>query len=110
MWIRDITRFDYAAVDRLLLQLQQADAAGRPDLFSPADHYMSREAFDSLLENDNILAFLALERLEPVRRLSRSLTSICWWWMHSTGGAASERPCFRKCRSVPTRSVPTGWS
>ena len=32
MWIRDITRFDYAAVDRLLLQLQQADAAGRPDL------------------------------------------------------------------------------
>ena len=66
MRIRDITRFDYAAVDRLLLQLQQADAAGRPDLFSPADHYMSREAFDSLLENDNILAFLALERLEPV--------------------------------------------
>lgn len=52
MWIRDITRFDYAAVDRLLLQLQQADAAGRPDLFSPADHYMSREAFDSLLERN----------------------------------------------------------
>lgn len=52
MWIRDITRFDYAAVDRLLLQLQQADAAGRPDLFSPADHYMSREAFDSLLKRN----------------------------------------------------------
>ena len=38
MRIRPVNRFDYPAVDRLLLQLQQADAASRPDLFAPMAH------------------------------------------------------------------------
>ena len=66
MLIRRITRWDYDAVDRLLLQLQQADARSRPDLFAPMKHYMPRDTFDSLLSNDNIIAFLAQEQREVV--------------------------------------------
>lgn len=61
MMIRPVTRFDYDAVDRLLLQLQQADAASRPDIFSPLAHYMPRKTFENLLANENILALLAQE-------------------------------------------------
>ncbi len=61
MLIRSVTRFDYAAVDKLLLQLQQADAASRPDLFAPLTHYMPRETFENLLANDNVLTLLATE-------------------------------------------------
>ncbi len=80
MLIRSITRFDYAAVDRLLLQLQQADAASRPDLFAPMTHYMPQETFDNLLDNDNILALLATERGRTVgccfvSLLERSMSS-----------------------------------
>ena len=64
MWIRNIRNADYPAIDRLLLQLHQVDVTGRPDLFFPADHYMSREAFESLLQNENVFAFLAQERFE----------------------------------------------
>ena len=40
MLIRRMTKWDYDAVDRLLLQLQQADARSRPDMFAPMAHYM----------------------------------------------------------------------
>lgn len=66
MWIRTICKADYSSVDRLLLQLHQIEVNGRPDLFFPADHYMSRDAFETLLENQNVFAFLAQERLEAV--------------------------------------------
>lgn len=66
MLIRRMTKWDYDAVDRLLLQLQQADAESRPDLFAPMQHYMPRASFACLLENDNVVAFLAQERREVV--------------------------------------------
>ena len=66
MLIRRMTKWDYDAVDRLLLQLQQQDAQERPDLFVPMAHYMTRDSFDCLLDNDNVVAFLAQERLETV--------------------------------------------
>lgn len=61
MQIRAIKKSDYSAVDRLLLQLHRMDVAGRPDMFLPMAHYMSRETFENLLDNDNVLTFLALE-------------------------------------------------
>ena len=64
MFFRSVHKSDYPAVDALLMQLHRLDLAGRPDLFAPADHYFSREAFESLLENDCVLAFLAQERSE----------------------------------------------
>ena len=80
MWIRPITRFDYPVVDRLLLQLQQADAASRPDLFASLAHYMPRDTFENLLHNDNILALLAIEQGHAVgccfvSLLERSISS-----------------------------------
>ena len=64
LWLRKTRRGDYQAVDRLLMQLHTMDVQSRPEQFAPCDHYMSREAFESLLENENILAFLAQERSE----------------------------------------------
>lgn len=61
LWFRDTCKEDYPAVDRLLMQLHAIDVQGRPEQFAPCDHYMSREAFENLLENDNILAFLVQE-------------------------------------------------
>lgn len=80
MRIRPVNRFDYPAVDRLLLQLQQADAASRPDLFAPMAHYMPRETFENLLSNENILALLATEHGHAVgccfvSLLERSISS-----------------------------------
>lgn len=66
MLIRRVTKWDYGAVGRLLLQLQQADVQSRPDLFSPLAHYMPRDAFASLLENDSVIAFLAQQGREVV--------------------------------------------
>lgn len=59
MVIRDIRKRDYGAVDRLLLQLHSVDVKGRPELFMEMEHFMSREAFDSLVENREITALLA---------------------------------------------------
>lgn len=61
MWIRSMNKWDYPAVDRLLLQLQRQDVANRPDRFAPLDHYMPRRTFENLLDNDNVAAFLAQE-------------------------------------------------
>ena len=77
MRIRPVNRFDYPAVDRLLLQLQQADAASRPDLFAPMAHYMPRETFENLLSNENILALLATERGHAVGCCFVSLLERC---------------------------------
>lgn len=62
MRIRNIKKSDYVAIDALLLQLHQVDVTGRPDMFRPIEQYMPRDAFESLVENPNILAILAQER------------------------------------------------
>ena len=64
LWFRSARKVDYPVVDRLLMQLHEVDVQGRPEQFAPCDHYMSREAFESLLENENVLAFLAQEQGE----------------------------------------------
>ena len=57
--IRNIRKSDYEAIDRLLLQLHQVDIVGRPELFSEIDHYMSRDSFESLVENNEMITILA---------------------------------------------------
>lgn len=59
MTIRDIRKADYEAVDRLLLQLHRVDVAGRPELFLETKHYMSRDSFESLVENEETITILA---------------------------------------------------
>ena len=62
MIIRNIRKSDYAAVDALLLQLHQVDVDGRPEMFSPIEQYMTKDSFDSLVTNKNVISILAQER------------------------------------------------
>ena len=66
MIIRQIRKNDYEAVDRLLLQLHEVDVKGRPELFVQTEHFMSRDNFESLVENGEILSILAEKRGEAV--------------------------------------------
>lgn len=66
MFIRNIRKGDYAAVDSLLLQIHHVDVTGRPDMFSPVEQYMTRDSFESLIANKNVVAILAQERGEVI--------------------------------------------
>ena len=67
MIIRNIRKSDYEAVDRLLLQLHEVDVKGRPELFLEMEHFMSRDSFESLVENGEIWAILAEKWGEALR-------------------------------------------
>ena len=66
MFIRNIRKTDYTAVDALLLQIHQVDVDGRPDMFWPIEQYMTRDSFDSLVNNKNVISILAQERGEII--------------------------------------------
>ena len=66
MFIRNIRKSDYAAIDALLLQIHQVDVDGRPDMFWPIKQYMTRDSFDSLVTNKNVISILAQERGEII--------------------------------------------
>ena len=72
LMIRDIRKDDYIAIDRLLLQLHRLDVAGRPELFLYMKHYMSRESFESLVGNKDVLTILAYRLEAVIRRKSFS--------------------------------------
>ena len=57
--IRNIHKNDYEAVDRLLLQLHHIDVLGRPELFVDMEHFMSRNTFESLIKNPDMITILA---------------------------------------------------
>ena len=59
MKIRNIRKSDYAAIDKLLLQLHDVDVNGRPELFVKKEHYMPKDSFDHLIKNAEIGAILA---------------------------------------------------
>lgn len=66
MFIRNIRKSDYSAIDDLLLQIHQVDVDGRPDMFRPIEQYMTRDSFESLVANKNVISILAQERGEIV--------------------------------------------
>ena len=66
MFIRNVRKSDYAAVDALLLQIHQVDVDGRPDLFSPIERYMTKDSFESLVENKEVISILAQEKGEII--------------------------------------------
>ena len=66
MFIRNIRKSDYAAIDDLLLQIHQVDVDGRPDMFRPIEQYMTRDSFESLVANKNVISILAQERGEII--------------------------------------------
>ena len=66
LFIRKMRKSDYAVVDALLLQIHQVDVDGRPDMFWPIEQYMTRDSFESLVANKNVISILAQERGEIV--------------------------------------------
>ena len=66
MFIRNIRKSDYSAIDALLLQIHQVDVDGRPDMFWPIEQYMTKDSFDSLVTNKNVISILAQERGEII--------------------------------------------
>lgn len=58
MLIRNIQKDDYVFIDRLLLQLHHIDVVNRPELFSYTEHYMSRNSFESLINNKDVISIL----------------------------------------------------
>lgn len=66
MFIRNMRKSDYAAIDALLLQIHQVDVDGRPEMFSPIEQYMSKDSYDSLVANKNVISILAQERGEII--------------------------------------------
>ena len=66
MIIRNVRKSDYEAVDRLLLQIHQVDVSGRPDMFFPIEQYMTRDSFESLVKNKNVISILAQENREII--------------------------------------------
>lgn len=64
MLIRNMKKSDYEEVDRLLLQIHQMDVANRPDMFAPADEYMTRECYESLVESPTVISILAQKHRE----------------------------------------------
>ena len=66
MFIRNIRKSDYSAIDDLLLQIHQVDVDGRPDMFRSIEQYMTRDSFESLVANKNVISILAQERGEII--------------------------------------------
>lgn len=66
LFIRKMRKSDYAVVDALLLQIHQVDVDGRPDMFWPIEQYMTKDSFDSLVTNKNVISILAQERGEII--------------------------------------------
>lgn len=66
MFIRNIRKSDYGAIDALLLQIHQVDVEGRPEMFAPIEQYMTRDSFESLVANKNVISILAQERGEII--------------------------------------------
>jgi len=55
---------DYAEVDRLLLQIHQMDVANRPDMFSPANQYMTQECYENLVDSPTVISIVAQKHRE----------------------------------------------
>lgn len=60
MRIRQIKKEDYLAVDDLMQQLHQQHVQGRPDIFIHMEHPYTKEDFEKMLENPQVI-FLAAE-------------------------------------------------
>lgn len=61
MIIRDMTFDDYQDVDELMQQLHRIHVEGRPDLFQELEHPYSKEEYEELVQNPEVVSILAEE-------------------------------------------------
>lgn len=62
MEIRDMESKDYPEIDRLMKELHELHVKGRPDLYTELEHPYSREEFEKIVSDPEIIAILAEEK------------------------------------------------
>ena len=62
MEIRDMESKDYPEIDRLMKELHELHVKGRPDLYTELEHRYSREEFEKIVSDPEIIAILAEEK------------------------------------------------
>lgn len=62
MEIRDMESKDYPEIDRLMKELHEPHVKGRPDLYTELEHPYSREEFEKIVSDPEIIAILAEEK------------------------------------------------
>ena len=62
MEIRDMESKDYPEIDRLMKELHELHVKGRPDLYTELDHPYSREEFEKIVSDPEIIAILAEDK------------------------------------------------
>lgn len=62
MKIRDMESKDYPEIDRLMKELHELHVKGRPDLYTELEHPYSREEFEKIVSDPEIIAILAEEK------------------------------------------------
>lgn len=61
MHIRDMRVDEYDGVDRLMRQLHQLHVEGRPDLYAELEHPYTRERYEELLADGEVISIAAEE-------------------------------------------------
>jgi ribosomal protein S18 acetylase RimI-like enzyme len=61
MLIRNIRIDDYEAVDNLMQLLHKVHVDGRPDLYTPLEHPYSKEEFEKLVDDNEVISIAAEE-------------------------------------------------
>ena len=62
MEIRDMESKDYPEIDRLMKELHELHVKGSPDLYTELEHPYSREEFEKIVSDPEIIAILAEEK------------------------------------------------
>ena len=62
MEIRDMESKDYPEIARLMKELHELHVKGRPDLYTELEHPYSREEFEKIVSDPEIIAILAEEK------------------------------------------------
>ena len=62
MEIREMESKDYPEIDRLMKELHELHVKGRPDLYTELEHPYSREEFEKIVSDPEIIAILAEEK------------------------------------------------
>lgn len=85
MQIRDMKLEDYNEVDRLMAQVHKLHVEGRPDLYIDVEHIYSMEMFQEMVENEDMISFVAEE--------DNTIVGICFVSMR-------EKTCMIKRRTA----------
>lgn len=84
--IRNIKIDDYEIVDNLMQQLHKIHVDGRPDLFTPLEHPYTKEEFEKMVCDNNIISIAAEEE--------NIIVGICFVSIRNKSGMVSMRTAY----------------